>query len=516
MPSPRPAQLDALFSPRGEIQSLMRIRSARGKVVPFHFNPAQEHYAQHATSRDIILKRRRLGFSTLKLAEGLARAAFLGERCGIVSHNMRLTREFLRVVGLMYDSIPSQFRPEADRRNADEMVFKPLGGSLTIGTARADLFGRGDTFQFIHWSEVAHSPVPVDRDIWLGMSEAASEGDISWESTANGQAGLFYEEVLAALGGDTPWTLHFYPWWWGADTLLLGVEWPDLGPLDPHEEYLRTHEGLDAGRIAWRRQKRRQLGPKFAQEYPESVLDAFIASGSNYFDPLRLQEVMRQCRPAVKGVSDTGLHVWEAPMSTGLYAIGADCGGGGGNYVDDEGDEQSDASAAAIINVRTGRVVATFVGRVKPDEFAELLMLWGKQYHDAYLTAERNGPGAVVNRILVERGYPAVYMEKTSDARWAYGWYTSKQSRFTLLADFDEALRAGAVTVEDARLVQEAMTFTSKTDALGRVRYAAAPGAHDDLLFAHMIAWHIRDQVPEATRTKPVIRGGSVARLFPV
>ncbi len=491
----------------------MRIRPARTTasgvaLIPFHFNSAQQDYASKATNRDIILKRRRLGFSTLKLAEGLARAAFLGQRCGIISHNMRLTRQFLLVVGMMYDSIPSELRPEADRRNVDEIVFKKLGGSLTIGTARVDLFGRGDTFHSVHWSEVAHSPQPVDREIWLGISEAASGGDISWESTANGQAGLFYDEVWAAFQGVSDrFQLHFYPWWWGDDTRLEGATFAELGLLDEKEQYLVTTHGLDAARIAWRRSKRAELGPKFAQEYPESVPQAFIASGANYFDNEQLSAAYASVRKAVD-VDDTGLHVWEKPLAGGRYVIGADIGGGGQSYVNDDGEEQSDYSAAAVINVLTGRVVATFRGKIKPEPFAALLLGWAKAYNEAFIVPERQGYGQQVVKILVEAGYANLYKEKTTENKWVYGWYTSASSRYTLMADFDESFRQYAITIEDERVLKEMMSFTSKVDALGRTRYQASPGQPDDLLFAHMIGWHNRDKIPLVRRPKPIIRPG--------
>lgn len=508
MPPHRPNYLDALYHPLGSIQGLISIRTTTGKIVPFRFNTAQVDYGQKATSRDIILKRRRLGFSTLKLAEGLARAAFLGQRCGIISHNMRLTHEFLRVVGMMYDSIPAHSRPEVSSRNVEEMVFPKLGGSLTIGTARIDIFGRGDTFQFVHWSEVAHSPTPTDREIWLGISEAAKDGDISWESTANGMAGLFYDEVMRVYNQVSDyWQLHFYPWWWGTDTSLPGFEWPHLTPLDEKEAQLVALHGLTPGQIAWRREKRAVLGPKFAQEYPEGVPEAFIASGSNYFDLRLLLQLLDEC-PKPAEMQDDGLWVWEKPLSRDFYIIGADVGGGGLSYVDNEGEEQSDYSAAVVLDIKTGHTVASFRGKIKPEPFAELLMTWGKQYNHAFLAAERNGYGAIVNNVLMEREYPNIYMEQTSKNEWAYGPYTSASSRYALLADFDEALRTRAILVRDERALREAMTFTSRTDTMGRVRYQASPGQPDDLLFAHFHAWHWRDQAPIGESAKPIIRAG--------
>ena len=62
-------RLEALLAmrenPRPWIETNLQIRTKDRRVVPFAFNAAQVDYYDHRTRRDIILKPRQLGFTTL-------------------------------------------------------------------------------------------------------------------------------------------------------------------------------------------------------------------------------------------------------------------------------------------------------------------------------------------------------------------------------------------------------------------------------------------------------------------
>ncbi len=86
---------------------------------------------------------------------------------------------------------------------------------------------------------------------------------------------------MAALRGDSEYTLHFYPWWWQAEYTLAH----DGLPLDytADEQTLIARHNLTPGQILWRRRKKQQLGRLFDQEYPEDPYTCFLTSGGDVF-----------------------------------------------------------------------------------------------------------------------------------------------------------------------------------------------------------------------------------------
>ena len=85
------------------------------------------------------------------------------------------------------------------------------------------------------------------------------------------------------------------------------------------------------------------------------------------------------------------------------------------------------------------------------------------------------------------------------ERRKEYGWDTNTKTRPTLLSDFREAVATGAVSIKSKEAYEEMQTFVQGE------RPEAAPGQHDDRIFAHAIAWQVRKLVPRMMN-----RGGMV------
>ena len=73
--------------------------------VPFLFNPAQDHYWPRISSRDIILKARKEGFSTIRLARMVAKCMTMKNRhCVVVSHEEKSTQRLLERAVYLLDN----------------------------------------------------------------------------------------------------------------------------------------------------------------------------------------------------------------------------------------------------------------------------------------------------------------------------------------------------------------------------------------------------------------------------
>ena len=245
------------------------------KEVPFILNRPQADFLENSTERNVILKARKMGFSSLLLAIGLLKF-ILGknERCVSMSFDkdasakqLERAKHFLR----SYDRINGtdvMKKLKYNSRSELAMEVTEEGGgtylnTLRIGTAKSTSFGRGDDISFLHLTEVSSMD---SIDILLaGVGEAVVRNAmITMETTANGFNSFktFWDE--AALG-ERGYKTFFY---------------------DPTWEY--DKEYLD------KRQK--ELGRLYAQEYPGTAEEAFLTSGDMYFDRDALKYYIEQVK----------------------------------------------------------------------------------------------------------------------------------------------------------------------------------------------------------------------------
>ena len=497
-----------IFGHDGLIQSILFVEPKEaGPVQPFLFNEAQKLYIENATERDLILKARQLGVTTLKIAENVCRALFFNQHCFILSHEGGHTRRLLDMARRMIRRIPQELVPPPEQDNRNRITFMD-GGSLTVNTASARAFGRGDTVQSVHGSEVALWEIGDDYNTWAAISQAVPRrGCISFESTPRGSTGLFYKLVNEARGGNSLWRLHFLPWWLGGTDYSLPVytEWHQLelsAPITTEESMLILKYSLTPAQIAWRRWKRAELGYEFYQEYPEDDISCFLGTGSTFFDSGMVSIYLQTCRPPVEEID--GWKLWVLPKAGGRYIIGADIGGGG-MLLDPEGEEQRGSfTTAAVLDVDTNEFVGTYRRLVPPLVFATELLKMGTRYNTACLAPESNFFGNEVLRLIRDQQYANILvtrrsanedaMRATGSLNLRYGWRTDMYTRPRLLATFEEAVRTHQFMSYDRQLFNECLTFVQKINPITHTeRYAAAPGAYDDLLFAHAIAWVNRE-----------------------
>ena len=257
------------------IEDNLTIVNKDKKEVPFKLNAPQVDFIKNSTDRNIILKARKMGFSSLLLAIALMKF-LLGknERCVSMSFDkeasskqLERAKHFLR----SYDRIngtDTLKKLKYNSRSEMAMEVKEPDGStylntLRIGTAQSTSFGRGDDITFLHLTEV--SSIDNLELLLAGVGEAVVRNTmVTMETTANGFNGFktFWDEATL---GERGYKTFFY---------------------DPTWEYDQKY--LD--------QKRAELGRLYEQEYPSTALSAFLTSGDPYFNTDSLQWYMNQCK----------------------------------------------------------------------------------------------------------------------------------------------------------------------------------------------------------------------------
>ena len=499
------------LSSREWIESNLWIKTKDRKIVPLRLNGIQLAYAEKKTNRDLILKYRQGGISTYILAEFFEDAArHENTNCIIVAHDADSTEKLFRIVLLYYDRLPeiekARLCKNPDKpqyKNRRELYFDRINSRIEVGTAGNTNFGRGQTINNLHCSEVAFWPRP--EEILPGLLQAVPEdGKVRFESTPKGFNELYimYQDCK---NDESPNIAHFFPWW---------VHGEYQSPLDPGEQMELTEEERklqtkvqDAGypaltmeQIKWRRAKKKELKRDFIQEYPEDDVSCFLGSGNCVFEIELLQTYLAGCKPPLREEENGRLKVWKGPARNREYVIGADVA---------EGGSDGDFSTAYVTDKATGEDVAQLKGHWPPDVFAKKLADLGIHYSRYYAThelppllgVERNNHGhSVLNTLINVVKYPNVYRHEHYDPKTRTkskkpGWPTDAVTKPIMIDDLDELLRAG-IPINSNDFIGEALTFVRKKDG----SMGADDGCHDDLVIAKAIAMQMRKLTPRRSR----------------
>ncbi len=420
------------------VESLLYIDNKEGLVVPFVLNRMQRYFEENKSFRNIVLKHRQGGFTSVVLGDMYTDCVtYAHTSCVVTSHETRATQRLLDKVQFFYDSMEEP-KPQIGAESRSEKTFPSQHSSIYIGTAGARAFGRGDTIRKALLSELAH--YEDGERVLTGVEDAVpKEGEITIECTPNGEDNVFYEKWVRAKEGKSPYKPFFFPWWWTTDyTLPIGHE---LALVEDRSELSFTGEELELvgkhhlteGQIRWRRYKIAEKQGLFWQEFPEDEVSCFITIGDPVFDQFILNNLASDCYDGKR--HEGGWTYWIPPDTTGKthYVIGADTSAGAptGSY------------SAAVVLDDNWRVCATFQARVEPYIFAKILKEMGIWYNKAQIAVERNFTGYAVLAVLAggtnldSAGvglsiYPNLYRQRdflTGKVTSNIGWWTNDQTK---------------------------------------------------------------------------------------
>lgn len=225
-------------------------------------NGPQKLFVEQSTGKDILLKARQEGFSSL--IGGIYIGDFILDQN---SHSVVIADISDNATGLL-DKVKfylksyehkTGFKIPLKYNSKYEMVNEMMNSRYQIGTAENTEFGRSKTIKNLHMSEAAFYK-HFRKLLASALQAVRPDGRVVIETTANG----FNE---------------FKEFW---DESELGVT--GFNPLFFSASLFYTPEFLE--------QKKRELRELYPQEYPETALEAFITSGQNYFDKEALKHYL--------------------------------------------------------------------------------------------------------------------------------------------------------------------------------------------------------------------------------
>ena len=285
-----------------------------GLVVQFKPNRAQRRLLARLWHRNVILKARQLGFSTLICILWLDTALFSKDpiRCGIIAQDREAAESLFRgKVRFAYDNLPEMLRERfpLSKSTSSELEFGHNGSSIRVATSM-----RSGTIHRLHVSEfgkICAKYPDKAREVVTGSIPAVPlSGILVIESTAEGQDGEFYKITQRALdaqrSGKTltqkDYRMHFFAWWEAPEYVLdpEGIEFSETDLLYFSKVEAKIGRKLSPAQRAWYVTTLASDfsgdAPSMWQEYPSYPEEAFQVSTEGCYYSAQLAKAREQGR----------------------------------------------------------------------------------------------------------------------------------------------------------------------------------------------------------------------------
>ncbi len=320
---------DEWGDPIWRLHHLYSIVDKNGKAVPFIPNDIQRHFLENYWYRNIILKARQQGFSTLIDLILLDQALWVKDtKCHIIAQGLTEAQGLFRTkIRYPYEHMLPGLQEQFPLKRDTTMEFEFANGSMvSVGVS-----ARSGTVQYLHVSElgkIARQFPQKAAEIQSGAFEAVGNDNFVFvESTAEGIGGLFHDMVnMAKQVRDSKqeltqlsWKLHFYPWHG-----VKGCRSTAKVDISPNEsKYFTELEKLgiklDGEQKSWYVQKARTYTGNpdlMLQEYPSTEAEPFKASNEDKFFGRQIEAAKAQGRV-------TNFGIGSRPMQT-FWDLGRD------------------------------------------------------------------------------------------------------------------------------------------------------------------------------------------------
>jgi hypothetical protein len=214
------------------IENFIYVRDAfdENRLVLLKYNDLQADFSAKRSGKDVGIKFRRGGFSTVVIAEDFADCIVLsGRTFRCVPHDPDTESEFRTTIKIMFENLASHLKP-ATRYYSDERIWidDQLRGTvdsrITTSTVTPghESKGRGQTITNLLLTEPPHWRGD-QRKAATALIEAAAGGKIMVESTPFG-IDWTYAIYQQGKKHEAGWTSHFYQWWWKRDYRIEGSQ----------------------------------------------------------------------------------------------------------------------------------------------------------------------------------------------------------------------------------------------------------------------------------------------------
>ena len=477
---------------------LLKVLSEERSIVPFKFRKGLKKYSQLRRRERWIytLKSRRLGYTTTIAGYNFIEALFEpNTRICVIAHTDSAAKKIARIYWRFWLHLPDWMKEREEfasmRSSAYELILGN-GSRIVTSTANTESF-RGEAYDVIHMSEFAFY-ADIEATLMAVLQTATPGARVDFETTANGmnEAHAIWEDP------EVGYAKHFDTW--VGNVLCESEEKPKRIPGEIVE--LGKQARLNVKQLWWithRYQKYCRANLNILkQEYPRTPEEAFITTGRRFF-----ASVYYPGAQAVEGYKQF------APPKVGrLYSMGIDTA---------TGDPNGDFSAFAVWDVTNKakpQIVSSFYKRTDVIPFARIVIDELKKYN-ALAVPEVNGVGLTILTQLQLSGWGFVYRRLQYDKidnqhKETLGFTTTRKTRTMVLVALQELVATGMIEVVDERLKAEINAFIYDK----RGKPIASTGHHDDMIFAHALAWEGAKYIEMEPEMRKVQKPSNIRELL--
>ena len=304
--------------------------------IAFIPNRAQRRFIRRLWTRNLVLKARQLGMTTLIAIIWLDHALFTpDQRCGIIAHDTSAAETIFRdKVKFAYENLPDALKEAMPlkRDSADELLFAN-NSSVRVATSM-----RSGTIHRLLVSEFgkicAKYPAKAQEVVTGSIPAVPIDGIVVIESTAEGQEGDFYAMAMKAIAlaeARKPLTaldyrFHFANWMLAAEYQMQpgAVIISDIDHEYFDQLEITLGQPVSMAQRSWYVATREGFGgspERIWQEYPSTPTEAFqkTVEGTYYAKQL--------AHARLEGRITTVPHVTGAPVYS-FWDIGVSDGTG--------------------------------------------------------------------------------------------------------------------------------------------------------------------------------------------
>ena len=471
----------------------------------------------------VILKGRQLGITTISLALDLYWHFIHNGLQGTLTTDTEENRDMFRSTLAMYmEGLPKEWRIPLIAHNRNQLQLKNRSRLFyqVAGLRAKGSLGRGKAITFLHGTETSSwGDEEGLASLLASLAETNPNRLYIFESTARG-FNMFHDMYVTAKRAKTQRAI-FCGWWrnqfYSVDpsSQIYKVYWD--GKLTSEEkEWTRDIKKLydveiNSRQMAWWRWKLHE-GIKddalMYQEFPPTEDYAFIMTGTSFFSNARCTDMMKIAKKigcdyyrysmganfldteVVKSTERLAtLKIWEEPVDTAYYVIGADPAYGSSDWADRfciqvfrcyaDGMEQVAEFATPEMNTY---------------QFAWVIAHLAGAYKNSTLNLEVNGPGqAVINELrnlkrqaatltgqaghdlMNVLGSMSNYIWRRNDTLGgisnSIGWITTSQTKERMLSYMKDYFERNMMAIYSTDLIEEMKTIVrdgASIEATGR------------------------------------------------
>jgi hypothetical protein len=480
------------------------------KFVPMNLFPDQLQLIQDYEdyNENITKKYRQAGVTTVTAAWLSKKLQFAKpenpERVLIIANKKDTAVEMANKIRNFLDQWPEWINVGFSPDKNSESRFRLNNGSEVKAVATSADALRGFTPTVLVFDEAAY--IEAGDDFWAAsMASLSTGGKIILISTPNGYDPIYYGVYDQAIRGINDFHITDLRWfkdprytkdlrWVKCQDIchyMLNREQYDDNEVVLYEFDMNTYQELEEQGYKPYSSWFESMSKKFKydrRKISQELECDFLGSGDGVIPGFVQENISKNMiRVPIEKYMQATLWQWKEPIEGHRYIMGVDVSRG----------DSEDFSAINIVDFDDREQVLEYVGKIPPDDLAQIAYKWGIIYGNAFIVIDiTGGMGVATSRKLQELNYKNLYIDGINTQNiWEYNAKAMEKipglnfnnKRTQIVAAFEEQLRKG-FAVRSSRLLNELNTFVYMNGRPDHMK-----GSHDDAIMSMSMALYAGD-----------------------